>query len=90
MLVYYQSFSSLFPVSITDRDKKILVTSFAKKPEKIAVIFASVIFLMLRYPGITYVFKLLVGFGLLSYMSTISLKKHHVGNVDTTVWFFAK
>ena len=28
------SFSSLFPVSITDRDKKISVTSFAKRPEK--------------------------------------------------------
>ena len=29
---------------------------------------------MLRYPRITYVFKFLVGFGLLSYMSRISVK----------------
>ena len=43
------SFSSLFPVSITDRDKKISVTSFAKRPEKNTFIFASVIFLMLRH-----------------------------------------
>ena len=42
--------------------------------KKSTFIFASVIFLMSRYPRITYVFKFLVGFGLLSYMSTISVK----------------
>ena len=35
-------------MSVTDRDKKISVTSFAKRPEKSMFIFASVIFLMLR------------------------------------------
>ena len=74
ILVYYQSFSSLLPISITDRDKKISVISFAKRPEKITFIFALFIFFMLRYPRITFVFKLSVGFGLLSYMSTISVK----------------
>ena len=48
MLVYERSFSSLFRVSITDRDKKIPVTSFAKRPEKSTFIFASVIFLMFK------------------------------------------
>ena len=46
-----------------------------KKNEKEnTFIFASVIFLMLRYSRITYVFMFLVDFGLLSYMSTTSVK----------------
>ena len=89
MLVYYQSFSSLFPVSVTGRDKNIPVTSFAKRPEKSSCIFACYIFNV--KVSVNNILFQVFGRCWSAFLYVDNIRQNrHVGNVNTTVWFFAK
>ena len=83
-------FPSLFPVSITDRDKKISVTSFSKRPEKkkhFCLCFSYISNVKVSVNNILFqVFGRC--WSAFLYVNNIR-QNYHVGNVDTIILFFA-
>ena len=77
-------------MSITDHDKKISVTSCAKQPEKKTLLSCIGYIFNVKVSANNLCFQVFGQFwSAFLYVDNIR-QNHQVGNVDTTVWFFAK